>query len=324
MITIPASFARCSVALHGEERGRAWLAGLPALLEDCARRWDLILGEPFSNLTYHYVMTATRADGLPVVLKACSPTGEFVQEAAALRLCAGNGMAQLLASDDAAEVMLLERLLPGTTLLTLEDDEEATRIAAHVMRQIWRPVPAEHPFPTIARWNVGMARLREYSDGNISGGTGLAADPPPFPPDLVALAEHLYAELSATQAPPVLLHGDLHHDNILAATGTGRAPGSGPSAWLAIDPKGLVGEPAYEVGPWLYNPQPRLLQYPDPRRILAHRIAILAEELAVDPERIRGWGIYESVLSAWWSVEDGGAPWQEALACAQIMADIQV
>ena len=44
-------------------------------------------------------------------------------------------------------VLLLERLVPGTLLGTLEDDEAATSAAATVMRQLWRPVPAGHPFP---------------------------------------------------------------------------------------------------------------------------------------------------------------------------------
>ena len=79
---------------------------------------------------------------------------------------------------------------------------------------------------------------------------------------------------------PVLLHGDLHHDNILSAE---RAP------WLAIDPKGLVGEPAYETGAWLRNSHPELLNSPHPARTLARRIDQLAAELNSERARIHGW-----------------------------------
>src|SRR5438128_12681264 len=95
---------------------------------------------------------------------------------------------------------------------------------------------------------------------------------------LLEEAETLYAELSASMAEPVLLHGDLHHDNILSAT---RQP------WLAIDPKGLIGEPAYEVGAWLRNPLPQLLHMPQPGRILARRVDQFAEELGLERTRVR-------------------------------------
>src|SRR5438067_1309862 len=79
-------------------------------------------------------------------------------------------------------------------------------------------------------------------------------------------AEAIFAALLATQVAPVLLHGDLHHENILAAA---RQP------WLAIDPKGVVGEPAYEAGALLRNPLPWLLEQPDPRGVTARRVADL-------------------------------------------------
>ncbi len=302
MEPIPDTFVRFMLSLYGDT-GRAWLDWLPDLLGACARRWDLTIGPPFANLSYHYVAPAVRADGSRVVVKACSPTGEFTQEAEALRLCAGHGMALLLAMDAESEIMLLERLEPGTSLRSLADDAQATHIAADVMRQLWRPAPAEHPFPTIADWDQGMARLRV----RYHGGTG------PFPTPLVAEAESLYAELSASAAPPVVLHGDLHHDNILAAQ---RAP------WLAIDPKGLVGEPAYETGSWLRNWLPDLLAQPDPARILARRIDQFAEELGFERARVRGWALYQAVLSAWWSDEEEHQPSEDMLACAALLAGI--
>jgi streptomycin 6-kinase len=116
-------------------------------------------------------------------------------------------------------------------------------------------------------------------------------------------------------AEPMLLHGDLHHDNILAAQ---REP------WLTIDPKGLVGEPAYETGALLRNPLPQLLEVPQPGRVLARRVNQLAEELDFDRARVRGWGLTQAVLSAWWSVEDFGDVSDFAIACAELLASIKV
>ncbi len=302
MFLIPEDFARRMIELFGEE-GVAWLERLPSILAACEQRWGLVIGPAFPNLSYHYAAPAVRADGVAVVVKVCSPTGEFAQEAEAMRLFDGHGIAQLLECDPGNEVMLLERLEPGTPLSTLEDDEEATSCAAAVMHQLWRTAPQEHPFPTVARWGAGFARLRQY----YGGGNG------PFPAALLEEAETLFAELTASMAEPALLHGDLHHDNILAAR---REP------WLAIDPKGLVGEPAYETGALLRNPLPQLLERPQPGRVLARRVDQLAGELGFDRERVRGWGLSQAVLSAWWSVEDSGHVSEETLKCAELLAAI--
>ncbi len=300
---IPDVFARFMIALHGEA-GAAWLAMLPERLAACEVQWSIVLDPPFSNLSYHYVAPGTRADGMAVVVKACSPAGEYAQEAAALRLFDGHGIVRLLAADDAREVLLLERLRPGETLATISDDDAATRIAAGVMQSLWRPVPEAHPFPTVADWRRGLDRLHQRFDG----GTG------PIPADLVATAERFYAELQASAAPSVVLHGDIHHHNILAAQ---RAP------WLAIDPKGLIGEPTYEVGPMLWNPRQDLMLRANPAAIVTRRIAIFSEMLGIDRARISGWALYASVLSAWWDIEDTGQIFPESLEFAHMLAAIQ-
>ena len=89
----------------------------------------------------------------------------------------------------------------------------------------------------------------------------------------------------------MLLHGDLHHHNILRSGDT----------WLAIDPKGVVGDPGYEVGASFYNPMPRILEMPNLNleQMLARRVAQLSEELGMERARIRGWGLAQCVRNAW-------------------------
>lgn len=301
---IPEKFARTTVEVYGTA-GAEWLQRLPSLIADCERRWSLTVARPFANLSYNYVASAVRADGTDVVLKAGVPSPELLTEIAALRLYDGHGIVQLLDADPELGILLLERLNPGTPLAHLDDDEEATSIAARVMRQLWRPAPPEHAFPTVARWAAGLQRMRAH----FGGTTG------PFPTALVEEAEHLFAELIGSMSEVVLLHGDLHHENILAAE---REP------WLALDPKGIVGEPAYEVGALLRNRLPEPLSGAAPGRILARRVDQLAAELHFDRARIRGWGLAHSVLSAWWSYEDHGHGWEPAIACAEYLAAIKV
>lgn len=300
---LPDPFARAMVELYGEA-GAAWLEGLPGLLAGCAERWALKIDPPFA-LSYNYVAPAIRADSSPAVLKVGYPCRELMTEIAALRILDGRGIARLLEVDPEAGALLLERLEPGNALDPLPDDGAATAIAADVMRRLWRPAPAEHSFPTTADWARGFERLRS----EFAGGTG------PFPAPLVEEAEALFAELLASAAEPALLHGDLHHGNILAA---------GPGSWRAIDPKGLVGEPAYEAGALLRNPLPDLLRWPDPGRVQARRLDILAERLDLDRTRLRAWGLAQAVLSAWWSYEDHGHGWEPAIACAELLARLKV
>ena len=145
-------------------------------------------------------------------------------------------MARLLEVDEEREVLLMERLLPGTLLASLvpEQDERATSVLAAVMKRIWRPVPAQHSFATVESLGSGLVYLRPQ----YNGGYG------PFSPRLVQEAQALFNELSASSPKHMLLHGDLHHENILLAGNT----------WRAIDPKGVVGDPGYETGALFYNP----------------------------------------------------------------------
>lgn len=300
MIVIPDTLAQSAIQFHGEP-GRAWLARLPEIVAACAARWRLAVEPPFPYRSVHYVAPAVRDDGARVVLKVHSPTGEFADESEALRWFDGRAAVRMLERDTDLQAMLLERLEPATNLLAVENDAEATAIAAAVMRRLWRPAPRHHPFPTVERWGLGFERLRR----EFHGGSG------PFPPKLVDEAEALYAELAATAAEPALLHGDLHHENVLAAQ---REP------WLVIDPKGLIGEPAYETGALLRNRLEDVFAAPDPIGRLRRRAEQLADELGFDRARVIGWALAQVVLAGWWCYEDGDCDWDEAMACGELFA----
>lgn len=289
------------IGAHGE-RGAAWVAAFPATLRSICGRWSLRPGERYPYVGYAWVARVTLADGSPAVLKLAPPSDETTCEIDALRIYGGRGAVRLLDADPAVAALLLERLEPGTPLAELEDDERATRIAAGVMRETWRPLPQEHGFPTLERRGAALGRFRAARGEDTS----------PFPPGSFAAAEVTYARLCESAAPPVLLHGDLHHWNILAAA---RQP------WLAIDPKGLAGEPAFEAGALLRN---RIGPLPAARQRAEARATILATELGLDRRRILDWAFAQAVLSVTWSLEDEGAldsHAREVLALAAALLD---
>jgi streptomycin 6-kinase len=310
MFNLPEDFLHFMREVYGTEAANAWFQRLPSFLEEYAERWQLTLLPPFENLSLHYVAPAIRTDGTPVVLKTSEFSDEFEHGLAALRLFNGRGIARLLEYDEEKKVMLLERLQPGTMLESLvpEQDEQATSVLAGVMRQLWRPAPTEHTFPTVEQFGQDLTQLRAH----YAGGYG------PFPPRLVDEARELFATLSASAQAPMLLHGDLHHYNILRSGDT----------WLAIDPKGVVGDPGYEVGASFYNPMPRILEMPNLNleQMLARRVAQLSEELGMERARIRGWGLAQCVRNAWNMVANSQLSMNPLgiLRCAEILSRLTV
>jgi streptomycin 6-kinase len=300
---IPERFARTITSVFGQE-GWEWLERLPELVRLCAQRWSLTIEGFFEELSYNYVLRVRRADGSRAVLKLGVPNVELSSEIAALQFYAGRGCAELYESDAVLGALLIEILEPGEILATLQDDDQRTLIAAGVMEKLWRPAPAEREgFLSVAGWAGSIQRFR----GQFGGSSG------PLPEVLVARAEGLFGELLASAGEPTLLHGDLHHFNILSAK---REP------WLAIDPKGVIGEPAYELGAFLYNPLPEFPQRRDLRKILARRIDILCERLELDRQRVLGYGLAQAVLSACWDVEGGMPGWEATTRVAEVLGEM--
>jgi streptomycin 6-kinase len=301
-MNLPADFLHNIHTAFGVD-GKQWLENLPSLLEEAAQKWELTLGEPLL-LSYNYVCAAKRADGTDVVLKLGVPNRELKSELAALRLFNGDGACRLLEADDDRYMFLLERLKPGEMLTTLKDDEEATHIAADVMTHLWRKPPSDEGFIKLSEWFAALDGLRP----RYAGGTG------PFPKWLVERVESLLPELFADPNPPVLMHGDFHHFNVL----------SSERGWLAIDPKGVIGPAGYECGPLLMNPIPDFPYRPEAVRQTERRIAILSERLGFTREHIRDWGLCHCLLSGWWDLAEDDTGSEYTVGCAQVLAKANI
>jgi streptomycin 6-kinase len=301
-LNLPQDFIATIQNTFGDE-GRAFLHALPGLVTEASRRWDLSEVQAVSNLSYNFVAWAKRGDE-EVVLKIGVPNRELTSEMAALRLFNGQGAVRLLEADEARGMCVLERLRPGEMLSTLKDDDQSTHIAAEVMLRLWKPAPMDDAFIRLSDWFKGLDRLRPA----FSGGTG------PFPKKLIEEVEETLPRLFADSTSPMLIHGDLHHFNILSS-----APG-----WLAIDPKGVIGPPEYEVGPLLINPMPGFLNGSRPEVRMERRIAILSERLGFSRQSIRDWGLCHAVLSAWWDMSPEGKGGEYSIRCAEVLSKAQL
>jgi streptomycin 6-kinase len=296
-------FTQRVLSTHGED-GRHWLQSLPTLLDEIASIWDVRIKPPFQDLSMNYVAPAILGDGSEAVLKVGVPNPELAFEIAALTAFNGFGAIRLLKSNQELGALLLERLRPGEPLIQMGDDELATAIATKVIRQLQRCSVKHVSFPSVADWFQGFQRLRDM----FGGETG------PFPRELIEKAEVLSQDLITSMEASVLLHGDLHHWNILS---------SEREQWLAIDPKGIIGEPAYETGAWLRNPFPDILEKSNPERVLSRRIDQFSNDLGYDRGRIIGWGFTQAVLASYWSFEDREKDWGDWIAVAEVIASLK-
>jgi streptomycin 6-kinase len=237
-------------------------------LQAAAERWSLTLGEPYVQGAAGYTTRAKLADGTPAVLKLVHPHRESEHEADALEAWGGDGAVRLLARDEPGHVLLLERCEPGTPLSRLGADA-ALGVLIELLPRLWKS--AGEPFHTLvdeAGW------WAEYLPETWNGEG-----------ELLDAALEALRDLPGTQAEQVLLHQDLHADNVLAAQ---REP------WLVIDPKPLVGEREFAVAPIV-----RSLELGHSKRNVLHRFDRLTAELGLDRERARGWTIAQTV--AWTS-----------------------
>jgi streptomycin 6-kinase len=257
---------------------------------------------PIPALSYNFAAFVLASDRTEAVLKIGVPNPELRTEIEALRAFQGRPVVELLAWDHELGALLLRRVRPGTDLSQMEDDEDATRIAAQLISGVPTWKPCEHAFPTLRDWADAFPRLRARHEG----GTG------PLPAQLVEKAERLFVTLQEDSPPEMLLHGDLHHENVLWDRDRG---------WVVIDPKGVIGDPTYEAA-WLqHNPIPSFLAMVDPRATALTRSEILASTLAEDQARLLAWAFFDAVVSTCWSLEDG-TDWRYGLACAELLNEL--
>ena len=198
------------------------------------------------------------------MLKVLKQTSDEQAGAEVLRYFAGAGAVRLLASD--AGGLLMERADGDRSLVAMAvsgDDEQAAGILAGCVGQLHGA--RDHDAPD------GLIRLSNWFLALFERQAQL--------PVLTRCAD-IARRLLATERETVVLHGDLHHDNVLHSA----------RGWLAIDPKGLIGERTYEVANLLCNPQP----YGDivHRRERMLRLAMLyAERLGLDVQRVLWLGL---------------------------------
>lgn len=228
---------------------------------ELAPLWDLQLGDELPGATCSVVYEVWNSHGQDLALKVPFSYAEERDSWRVLEAFSGHGGVGVLRHDPESGAVLMPRLKPGQMLLDAEpDDEKALAICADLTLSL-RQTPAVQAM-TLERW------FKELFDepSNV----------------LIDEARKVYLNLAESAPEPVLLHGDLHHLNIL----------SNGDRWVAIDPKGILGDPAFELVAFMRNPVDRT---PDASG-MARRLRQFADLLGDPPDRLWGWALAETVL----------------------------
>ncbi|MFJ4849976.1 aminoglycoside phosphotransferase family protein [Streptomyces sp. NPDC088733] len=275
--------------VSGLPGGQRWLARLPDLVGEMCERWALRLGRSYDGGSCSWAAEAWLPDGTPAVLKVGWPHPEAEGDAAALRLWDGRGAVRVHRHDARRHALLLERCTPGAGLGAADGltAEERLLTGAGVLAELWGAATAvDGGFDRLADVTAGWAGLVEER---------MERHRPPFDPGLVALGVRLLRELPGSASREVVVHGDFNPGNVLAAT---RRP------WLAIDPKPMAGDPAYDPWPLLEQIDDPFA-HPAPGRVLAGRFALVADALGEDVARLEAWAVARRVETALWLTEHG-------------------
>jgi streptomycin 6-kinase len=246
-------------------------------LQPWLRRWALTAEAPAFTTPFGSRLQAVRRGGAAAMLKLAGGPEER-DGAALMEWWAGDGAARVLARE--GEALLLERASGDGALAGLVRagrDEEACAILCALARRLHAPRRSPPPpsLVPLERWFRALWPSAQARGGVLVRCAGLAR------------------ALLDSQAPPAALHGDLHHDNVLDF---------GPRGWLAIDPKGLWGDPGFDFANLFCNPWPEAAE---PGRLEA-RLAIVARESGAPAERLLAWLAAYAGLSASWTLDAGG------------------
>ncbi len=276
-------------SLAAEPGSADWLAKLPVLADQFMDRWQLQADGPVMHGVCALVLPVRRTDSTLAVLKLTWPHEEARYEHQALAIWNGAGAVQLLAADAGNYALLLEQLHADRDLSAVPLDDAVACIGS-LLRRL--NMPTGGPFTRIAdrvpEWSAEITAALRRSPNGVSR-------------RLLESAAGVLANLPSARAA-VLLHTDLHYENVLAAD---REP------WLAIDPKPMLGDPEYEVAPLLWNRWPEALSANDLARHLWRRADMVAESGGLDRDLVAAWVVVRQAANTLDALDPIAGDWRQ-------------
>ena len=261
------------VARYGDNV-HAWLDELPPILKELAHRWGVDLVELIPRGTMSVVIRCSTANGEGAVLKLCPDRDRVAREAAALERWSTDRVVSVHRVDTGAGALLLEEIVPGTTLA--ESDSYPDAAIADLLQSIHRSGTHDRAHPhvrdRIADLFAASHHHRQHHPELVDV----------VPPELLERGRRLAHRLAEQPAPTVLLHGDLTPVNVLDG---------GDRGLVAIDPAPCLGDPAFDAIDLLCWNAPDV----DTIRLRAETLALATDG---DPNRLFEWCVAFAAMTA--------------------------
>ncbi len=259
--------------------GNQWLLDLPNQLKKLAEDWNFEFDSVMPELSYSFVARVDFHDK-KAIIKIAPPEQSLAKEILCLS-CFQKDSPQIFHFDENLNAVLMEYIYPGKSLKDLVrngQDDRATQIISKVIRELrFQTLPTKHSFKHMSELAKDLDILHGHFDKN-----------------LLDKAIRLFNEMTIDCSNDIVLHGDLHHDNILSSN----------DDWKIIDPHGYIGDPVAEVGAMIRNPYDCFPDNKPLEKILTRRLSILNDELPYAFDRIKAWCYCISVLSVAWTYAD--------------------
>lgn len=276
------AFKKNIISVYGR-KGKDWLLDLDRKVQILQKHWQLSQISPVENMTYNYVAKAVNPHNIPVVLKIVCDEKCFLDEINALKHFNGKGSIDLIDFYPEYQALLLQQAIPGTSLKSFYPEKIDFVMDAYVsvVKRIHNhPLPEKGKFSFIDSWLEALDRVKLNK----------------IPKPLIDKALQLKNNLLRSMKDIRLLHGDLHLENIL----------QNGNEWLCIDPKGVLGEIAFEIAAFDFLDQDEINKNASAE--FNDRIGKIASKAGLSFQRVKDWVFVRLILSAAWFIEDKQDP----------------
>jgi len=268
------------VGAWGEE-GEQWLVELPNIVDQLTKKWNLKNIKPIEFPSYNYIAFCDQAPNNPVVLKISCDEKLIADEYKTHFYFNGHGAIRVFDYDDQLHAVLLERAVPGDVLRDLNRNE-AIGIYADIVKKLQSC--EQNNIESYRHANDWLNTIDRIKDERLT--------------QYIPLAKKLISNLNNSPQPQKICHADLHLENIILHG----------DKYLAIDPKGVIGELAFEVSAFDLLTKNEIEDNIDLGSVIQRRIKQLSESLSCDYKRLLAWFYLRSLISAQWYIEDSGDP----------------
>jgi streptomycin 6-kinase len=263
------------INIYGRE-GETWLKLLQSNVDKICSKYHVLNISPVDNMTFNYVASGF-INKKPIMIKYGLNQAALAKEAACLKAFSCYGGIEYIA--DEANLIIMERAMPGDTLKHSfpSEDEKGTSIMCHLLQKLHKAPISKHN--NFYHLHTLYQVFDKFDD---------------LPKTVLNQACQLRNEMFSKRNKKVLLHGDLHHDNIIKHKDN----------YVVIDPKGFIGDPLYDVAAFIINPIPDLLDNHQVKHLIRQRIEICSSILGASEKDITKWTYLKALLCWIWVKQD--------------------